>query len=376
MQPTVAVPGPADAEGLIAAGARRIEGMETPETVDPRDAPAREAPESTPSTEDEPASEAPPPPVAPTLASNAFAPPNRYPAAPEHARSAAALREQPGPWVPGSRGSEPPGAGAASRGRMLAPTPVLPHVTPIAPSAPIGAASWAAPTSVTGVSGRSTSRPLSPTPRKSAWTPRPLPVHVRGKCHVRGSVARAVRRWIDRTCGPEACEDVLRALPGELADLYRGDAFNSLVWYDAAALDAFLEAATVLALGGDATAWRDLARDHFDADFAPIFRTATRVTDPLALFKRTAPTWNRLYDFGTVRVAEPPRQTGPATTTRVHLRFEGFDAASLALRNATVGTAEGLLRAQGVREVSSRVLTGEASFLRDFEFELAWPHGA
>jgi hypothetical protein len=182
-------------------------------------------------------------------------------------------------------------------------------------------------------------------------------------------VARAAAEWISRSHGTEARDEVLRALP---AEVYRGGGFNSLVWYDLAMLDSFLEAATALVLGGDVVAWRVLGREHFERDLGSLFGTATgRAGDPAQVLKRSVTTWPRLYDFATARIVEPP---GNAGTTRALVRFDGFDAASLALRNATIGITEGLvMKSIPAGEIATRVLTGEASFVRDFEFELAWP---
>jgi hypothetical protein len=309
----------------------------TPKIADPE--PPREA-LPTPAT-------GPIPPVAPTLASSAYVSPRER---------LSAIRE--------------------TTSRREAPL-----ATPVARPVSSSNAPSSIPTS-TG-SGRQSPAPapaLVMTPKKTrtiAWMPRPLPAHVRGKCHVRGSVPRAARRWIERSYGREACDDVLRAVPPQLADSYRTDAFNALVWYDLEALDTFLEGATALVLGGDATAWRLLARESFEADFGQIFRAATRGGDPAALLKRSTATWSRLYDFANVRVGEPSRPTGLAAganagPARVTLRFEGFEGASLALRNVTLGAAEGLVRSSGARDATARVLAGEASFLRDFEIEIAW----
>jgi serine/threonine protein kinase len=213
----------------------------------------------------------------------------------------------------------------------------------------------------------------TPTARRTAWMPRPLPSHVRGKCHTRGSVPRAVNRWIERAFGAPARDDVLRVIPTELAESYRADGFNALVWYDIEALDTFLEAATALVFGGDVAAWRGLARENFDRDLGPIFRsTVARAGDPVSLLKRSVTAWSRLYDFANVRISEPSSSSG-GTMSRASIRFDGFDAASLALRNVTIGTAEGLLKSAADHDVTSRVMAGEASFARDFEFELAWP---
>jgi hypothetical protein len=190
---------------------------------------------------------------------------------------------------------------------------------------------------------------------------------------VRGSVARAAHRWIERAFGGARYDELLAALPAELSEMYRADAFNALVWYDLEALDTLLEAATAIVLGGDVAAWRVLAREHFERDLGPIFRgTTVRAGDPVSVLKRTVPAWSRLYDFANVRVTEAST-SGAGSLKRVSLRFDGFDAASLALRHLTVGTADGLVRSAGQIELVARVTLGETSFTRDFEVELAWP---
>jgi len=252
----------------------------------------------------------------------------------------------------------------------LTPSPSPTRLSNVPVPTPRGVAATtpprAAPGSTTGVA-RSSGRSMP-------WTPRALPAHVRGKCHARGSVPRAACRWIERAYGKDAKDEILRALPAEVAQEYRSDGFNSLVWYDLSILDLFLEAATALVLGGDVVTWRSLARENFELDLGPIFRPASArpAEDPTTLLKRSISAWARLYDFATARVIESSGAGAPST--RVLMRFDGFDAASLAVRNTTIGTAEGLVRkGAGTGEIASRVLTGEASFVRDFEFELSWP---
>jgi hypothetical protein len=304
-----------------------------------------------------------PAPIAPTLASNRGDLARAYVAEVPDARekSSPGLREP----VPAAFGDP---LAASSRPRPAAATPT-----------PLPARQASSPnrsTTQPRVSSRASPPPPAPrtsSVRRLAWTPRQLPTHVRGKCHVRGSVARAANRWIERAFGGTRYEELLAALPAELAEMYRADAFNALVWYDLEALDTLLEAATAIVLGGDVATWRILAREHFERDLGPIFRgTTVRAGDPVSVLKRTVPAWSRLYDFAHVRVTEAST-SGAGSLKRVSLRFDGFDAASLALRHVTVGTADGLVRSAGQTELIARVTLGETSFTRDFEVELAWP---
>jgi len=157
---------------------------------------------------------------------------------------------------------------------------------------------------------------------------------------------------------------VLKVLPSDLADLARTDAFNALVWYDLEGVDTFVEAATVVAQGGDPGSWRALARENFDRDLGPIFRPPVRVADGTALLKRIPSVWGRLFDFGVPKTEE-------ASSRRVIVRVTGFEGASLSIRNIMVGTFEGML-APTTSGLSVRILAGEASFARDFEVEFGW----
>lgn len=205
----------------------------------------------------------------------------------------------------------------------------------------------------------------SPTPVTPRWSPRALPPHVRGKCRCRGSLPRAVHKWVERVHGTDAAARVRSALPAEHAETYRLDGFNALLWYELEALDTFVDAATVLVLRGDAFAWREMARSHFETELGAVLRPPGRITDPLQILRRCPAAWARVLDFGAVRVLEPHDR-------RAHLRFEHFDATSLALRYILVGATEALLRGGGVPEVTVRIVAGETNFSRDFDFELAW----
>jgi len=356
---------------------------EVAETAQPRDAVSIEVPAfdsgaraaSTPAAPPSPPK--PPPPAAPTLASRAEDVRLYTSVAAEHREASVTPSIREPVVTPGIR---EPMVTPANREPAVTPRVREPLATPLFRDSSSDPARRSSPnfsTAPPGTPKRASPVPpagnRTPTARRTTWMPRPLPSHVRGKCHTRGSVPRAASRWIERAYGATARDEVLRVIPAELADSYRADGFNALVWYDIDALDTFLEAATALVFGGDVAVWRALARENFDRDLGPIFRsTVARAGDPVSLLKRSVTAWARLYDFANVRVSEPSSSSG-GTVSRATIRFDGFDAASLALRNVTVGTAEGLLKSAASHDVTSRVMAGEASFARDFEFELAWP---
>jgi serine/threonine-protein kinase len=342
---------------LAPDGATRREGLRVvvEAAAKPAPPPPEPAPQN-PSPETAAPDRPPPVPAAPTLVSSAPVLP-RTPAPPP-------VRPPPPPLTP----REPvprSGDALAPRARFASypePTtrPGLASPRVVAPSAsgqPLRALQET-PSTVR-------SAPVASPRGKTAWTPRPLPSHVRGKCHVRGTFPRAVSRWIERSYGASSRSEVLQMLSTEHADAFRADAFNALVWYDVDAVDALLEAATAVLLGGDVGAWRALARENFDRDLGPILKPSTRIMDASALLKRAALGWARIFDFGTMRI-------GDVQPTRASIRMESFDGASLAVRYATLGTMEGLLRSAGAREVVARVTIGETSFARDFEYELSW----
>jgi hypothetical protein len=182
---------------------------------------------------------------------------------------------------------------------------------------------------------------------------------------VRGTFVRAVNRWIERTFGAEARDNVLTLLPPEHADALRTDAFNALVWYDLDAVDMLMEATTAALFDGEVAQWRRRAREHNERDLGPILRPGARLGDPDALIKRSASGWARIFDFGVMKQGTP--QDG-----RMLVRVEGFEAASLAMRYAVIGTMESLLESAGVRDAVIRVVLGETSFARDFEYEVSW----
>ncbi len=277
-------------------------------------------------------------PIAPTLVSSTYTPPGLKPAP---------LREPIISETPASRAPWP----------MVDRSPID-RITPIDRLTPIDRITPA--DRLTPVSMPLSQRP--PLSRERAWTPRPLPASSRGRCHVRGTLPRAVCRWIRNVRGADKRDEVLAMLPRELAELAQTDSFNALVWYDLENVDSLVEAATLIALAGDPMAWRALAKENFDRDLGPIFRPTTRTTDPGTLLRRMPSVWSRLFDFGSVRIGE--------TARRVSLRIESFDAASLAFRNVLLGTLEGML--QTTATLTVRVVSGESSFARDFEIEFTW----
>jgi hypothetical protein len=191
-----------------------------------------------------------------------------------------------------------------------------------------------------------------------------LPLHARGK-HARGTLLRAALAWLERSFGREATAGVVDMLPSMHADSFRRDAFNSLVWYDLDPLDALLEAAVSSLMFGASIGWQRLARENFERDLASILRPNARVAEPVALLERSSASWNRLFDFGTQQV----RATAKG---RAQLRFEGFDAMSLAMRYVVAGTSEGIVASSGVVGTALRFSAGETSFARELALEVTW----
>ncbi len=279
------------------------------------------------------------PPIAPTLVSQTYTPPSGA------LRAPVVLREA----VISHGGSLDTPSSRSNFGDRLMPDRLTPdRITPTSLSSPVG-------DRLTPI--------VSTRPRSRSWTPRPLPTSARGRCHVRGSLPRAVCRWITRSKGDQRRDDVLTMLPGELAEMARTDAFNALVWYDLELVDTLVEAATLVALSGDPQSWRLLAKENFDRDLGPIFRPSTRSVDPATLLKRMPSVWSRIFDFGAATVSE----TSPR---KVLVRIEGFEAASLSIRNIMTGTFEGML--QPIPNAFVRLIAGESSFAREFEIEFSW----
>ena len=301
-------------EGTTPVPYARTEAASTPRSTGPTPAPAKPAPA--------------PPQVPRTLLSNDYTPISRPNA------GVMPLRD-PRP----SPARTPIGGPASAPARSAAAAKVA---TPVAQSSPFA----------TG------SRPTT-----SPWSPRPLPLSTRGKCHTRGTLARAAYRWIERAYGPTGRDEVLGMLRTELADSYRSDGFNALVWYDLEALDSFLEAATQSVLRGEALVWERLARENFDSDLASIFRP-TRVTEWEVALRRVPAAWGRVFDFGTVQVGDV--KGGHAT-----VRINAFDGASLALRYLVAGTFDGMFTTMTSRP-KVRITGGEVSFAADLEIDITW----
>jgi serine/threonine-protein kinase len=277
------------------------------------------------------------------------------PLAPDAARRQRLLRR----LLTDDPSSEPPAARDGSVGLL----PTEPSAPAVPSATPAGAAVARAPAVATPPGAVATPASSRRSPRVEKWTPRSIPAHVRGKCHMRGTLPRAVKRWIERSYGPEGLERVLSMLRPEVAGELRNDGFNALVWYDLEPIDLLMDAATFALLGGETKQWRELARTHFEADLGPIFRSAVRA-DATTLMQRLPEKIGRVLDFGVVKPAR--------SADRWTVRFEGFEAASLALRYALLGTIEGMLRSAGVIEATLKILSGEASFVRELEVELAW----
>jgi len=225
------------------------------------------------------------------------------------------------------------------------------------PSAPRSISSTPSPPS------RASTPSARPRMRSSPLFARPLPDGVHGRCHVRGTLPRACALWIERSHTRAKRDDVLAVLPQRLAETYRADAFNALVWYDVEALHEFLEQATHHALLDDPTGWRLLARENFERDLAPIFRPSAARTDAMTLLRRLPAGLARVFDFGTTRIDENG-------SNRVRVKLSGFEAASTALRFITLGPLDGMLG--GTPGLVVRLVSGESSFAPDFEVDVHW----
>ncbi|MEI7894512.1 MAG: protein kinase, partial [Myxococcales bacterium] len=211
--------------------------------------------------------------------------------------------------------------------------------------------------------------PMAPRESRSEPASAPRIAVARSRCHVRGLFARMVNLWVDRSFGRAARDEVLGLLAIEYAEQFRLDAFNALAWYDLDPLELYMQSALVAFPERDAMLWRDLAREHFDRDLSPIFRPSPRMTDPEILLRRAASGWKRVLDFGTHKIDNP---IVTASFSRMTMRVEGFDAACASIRYAMVGATEGMLRSAGAQGVFVRVVAGESSFSRDFEYDAAW----
>lgn len=283
--------------------------------------------------------------LAPTLASNAFA----------YAPAAGSFASGP------AFATSPPAHGFSG---PFTPAPPSPRPSPI-PAQADSAPRRSDPSLRAPSDPLRSSRPVRGIALRPGWTPRPLPSHVRGRYHVRGTLVRAVDLWVERSFGQEARAEALAWIPSQHAETFRNDGYNALVWYELEIVDTYIEATTAAILRGDAGRWRELARDNFDRELAPILRPSQRIADAPQLLRRTAASWGRIFDFGAFRVGEP-------SGGRVALRVEAFEAASLAIRYVTVGCIEAMLRGAGVLEPQVRVVVGETSFGRDLELDVGW----
>ena len=356
-QPTIAAPRPERPVSSSADKARERASSQPSLSFQPS------LPEPLPVTEGLPPSEdwgppAPKPaaPVGPTLVSNEFAPGlMKKPVTPPQPLSPRVTAPiPPTPRVVGPMPSARPRAGSQPEKEDRPSWPEAQRLTPIRDMTPSSGAPRV--TATTPPSGSLSARP----PR---FTPRPLGPEAR-KCHVRGTLPRATAAWIERAHGKDGRATALALLPPDVADTYRSDAFNALVWYDLEALHVFLEAATQALMFGDATPWRHLAKDAFERDLASVFRPPTaRASDPAGLLARFPASLQRLMDFGSARVVE----TGPSRTS---VRITGFDHATSALRHILAGTVEGMLA--GTPGLVVRTPQGAATFAPELEIDVAW----
>ncbi len=324
-------------------------------------------------------------PAAPTMVSNSYVAPAATPPLPVRERMPSRPSFVDTPHTPHTLSSSaaplPPMRPPMRSEPRLQERPSSPRLSdrqssPDLSPTPSARASLREPSSVERISSRLSSSPVG----TLAWKPRALPAAAR-RAHTRGTFPRALCKWVERGFGAEGRDQVLGMLQPDLADSYRTDRFNALVWYDLEASDALLEAAAFALMRGDGAQWRRLARDNFERELGSIFRPTHHQSDPMTLLKRVPAAWGRLFDFGTVKMTETtgsdshrrgPDSSAPSgPVSRIMFRVDGFEAASLALRYVVTGTLEGLLLAP-LSGVHVRPLVGEASFTRDFELELVW----
>lgn len=307
---------------------------------------------------------APPAPIAQTLASNEYA----VPLSP---------RREPAPISPLVA---TPGRAFARDSFPATPRAGVPAATPRVPSQPewssdredrgsrpdISRPSIRDATPSSGAPRMTATTPVSGTlsaGRSLRWAPRPLLADAR-KGKVRGTLPRAVAAWIERGHGKAKRDEALALVAPSIAESYRGDAFNALVWYELESLHVFLEAATFALMFDDATPWRHLAKENFERDFATVFRpTTARASDPAGLLARFPASLQRLIDFGSARVVE----TG---SSRTSVRIGGFEGATSALRHVLAGTIEGMLA--GTPGLVVRMPHGAATFAPELELDVAW----
>ena len=201
--------------------------------------------------------------------------------------------------------------------------------------------------------------------RRPNITPvRPFPARFAGQYQVRGPVLRSVDRSIIDEYGKSAREDVVAQIPARYGDDFRHDSINALVGYELEALDVYMELATSLVLR-DVERWRDLGRLAVPGELHGLVRTLfARVTPDIAgLVRRGTSIWQRLFTFGSWRVA-----TGP--TGKVMLHIGDFDPASLPLRLWVVGMIEETARRASGAGVRVTITAGEIGFTSDLACEI------
>ncbi len=202
--------------------------------------------------------------------------------------------------------------------------------------------------------------------RRPNITPvRPFPSRFAGQYKVRGPVLRSVDRSIIDEYGKAAREDVIAQMPARYADDFLHDAINALVGYELEELDAYMELATSLVLR-DVERWRDMGRLSVGGELHSLVRTlfARPTPDVAGLVRRGTSIWQRLFEFGSWRVA-----TGP--TGKVTLHIGDFDPASLPLRLWVVGMIEETTRRGAGASVRVTITAGEIGFTSDLACEIS-----
>ena len=245
------------------------------------------------------------------------------------------------------------GGASAPAGRM--------EVLPTVRSADLGIGLRADPTVRSADLGKQIRRD----PRRPHITPvRPFPARFVGQYQVRGPVLRSVDRSIVDEYGKNAREDVVSQMPARYGDDFRHDSINALVGYDLEALDAYMELATSLVLR-DVERWRDLGRLAVGGELHGLVRTlfARATPDIAGLVRRGTSIWQRLFTFGSWRVA-----TGP--TGKVMLHIGDFDPASLPLRLWVVGMIEETARRASGASARVTITAGEIGFTSDLACEI------
>lgn len=161
-----------------------------------------------------------------------------------------------------------------------------------------------------------------------------------GQCHVRGHVLRAADQFVLSAHGASVRDRILARLPATYSDDFRHGSLTGLVLYDLAVYEAYVTAATGIALGADHELWREVGRASIDGELASLMRTLWQRPDESTIFRRCTAIWSRLVDFG---VWTTERREQGETVVRV----AEFGPAPVTLRQWFVGVVEETLRHAG-----------------------------